>query len=225
MKKTINLLLAATLAASTPLSAEGPTVSQDDKQAILRTYKHWKSLGSGIGSDAIKSPFGRYLILKNEDTLLCLKLEKHLPSVQEGGEAARYSWVHVVAGKVEGSGTFVIDEDPASAAAQKGSYWIEIAGFKCQWSFGDWIYFDHKLPNMKLARTEFTELGEITKGKVKLWLSRKELESLDENEPELKLLERILADEQASAGPPATRLQSDSEGGDKPQTEGVGRSR
>jgi hypothetical protein len=225
MKKTIHLLLAATLAASASLSAEVLTVSQKDKESILRTYRHWKSLGSGIGSDAIKSPFGRYLLLKNEDTLLGLKLEKHLPSVQEGGEAARYSWVHIVAGKVEGSGTFVIDEDPGSAAAKGGSYWIEIAGFKCQWSFGDWVYFDQNLPNMEVARTGFTEQVEIAKGEVKLWLSRKELESLAENEPELKLLERILAIEQGGTGRPATRPESKPEGGDKPQPEAERHSR
>lgn len=225
MNKTIRLLLAASLAGSIPLSAEVVTASQKDKEAILRTYRHWKSLGSGIVSDAVKSPFGRYLILKNEDTLLCLKLDKHLPSVQKGGEAAKYSWVHIVAGKVAGSGTFVIDEDPRSAAAKNGAYWIEIAGFKCQWSFGDWVYLDHHLPDMEVARTEFTEQGEIAKGEVKLWLSRKELESLNENEPELKLLEEILTIEQAGNGKPATLPESKLDGGDKPQSEAEGHSR
>lgn len=173
------------------LSAEGHSASQEEKEAAIRSYKHWKSIGSGTGSNAVRSPFGRYLILKNEDTLLCLKLEKHLSSATDQGKAARYSWVQIVAGETKSRGTFVMDEDPESAAASSGSYWIELAGFRCEWSFGDWVYFDENLPQMKIARTEFTEEDEIAEQEVHLWLSRTAAKSFIEDDPTVRLLEGI----------------------------------
>jgi len=200
MKKINQLIFAAILVFSTCLNAGADQLSHEEKEALISSYKYWKSIGSGIGSNAVKSPFGRYLLLRNEDTLLCLKLDKHLPSVKEHGKAAKYSWVHLVAGKAEASGTFVIDEDASSAAASQGAYWIDIAGFKCEWSFGDWVYFDENLPSMKIAVTEFTEESEIEKEKVKRWLSRNELKSFSDDDPHVKLLERALKIEPDEGG-------------------------
>ncbi len=192
MKKTIYILVAAFFATITSISAETDSLSPEEKKALVDSYKYWKSIGSEIGSNAVKSPFGRYLVLSNEDNLLCLKLEKHLPSVKEHENAAKYSWVHLVGGIAKDSGTFVIDEDPDSDAADSGAYWIEIAGFRCEWSFGDWVYFDESLPSMKMALTEFTEEGEVDEAKIERWISRKQLASFIENDPQVKLLEKAL---------------------------------
>ena len=195
MKNINQLILAAVLVFSTCLNAAEDQLSQEEKEAIVSSYKYWKSIGSGIGSNAIKSPFGRYLILKNKDSLLCLKLEKHLPSVTKQGKAARYSWVHMVAGKKEDSGTFEIDEDGCPSP-----YLIELAEFKCEWSFGDWVYFDENLPEMKMAVTGLTDESELEELDIHKWFSKSELEAFGENDPLVELLEKALDTEQGGAG-------------------------
>lgn len=173
------------------------SLSKKDKEAVVNSYQFWKTMAMGMGPNAIQSPFGRYLILRNGETQLCLKLEKHLVSSEENLRASKYAWVQLVEGKIEDTGTFVISED-----GDTGSYWIEIAGFKCEWSLGDWVYFDEKLPVMNMALTDYTEVEELEKAEVSGWLSKKELEAIIVNDPQVQLLKKALKFEPAGTGQP-----------------------
>ena len=150
-------------------------LSNADKEKLFSAYSYWKSVGSGLGWNAVQSPFGRYLLLKNENSLLALKLEKHLPS-KGSGQAARYSWLLLVDGKLKESGSFDIDE-----VEGKGSAKIEIGGFNCEWSSGDWVYFDSKLPEMEIAKTEATEKDELNNLSTLMWWSQDKLKSYEED--------------------------------------------
>lgn len=172
-------------------------LSTKDKEALVSSYQYWKTIAMGMGPNAIQTPFGRYLILRNGESQLCLKLEKHLASSEEKLRASKYSWVLLAEGKIEDTGTFVISEDGAA-----GSYWIEIAGFKCEWSLGDWVYFDENLPDMDMAVTDYTELKELEKALVAGWLSKIELEAMIVNDPQVQVLRDALGVESAGTGRP-----------------------
>lgn len=158
------------------LIASAKEFSTTEKEELITAYSYWKEIGSGLGSGAIRSPFGRYLLLKNENTLLALKAEKHFRSADGNGQASNYSWILLVEGKKMDNGTFSIDEEKGSAFGT-----IELGGFCCKWSWGDWVYFDPKLPNMEMAVTEATEKNELTDESTSpLWWSHDKLQAYTE---------------------------------------------
>jgi hypothetical protein len=156
------------------VGAYNAIMKKHHKEQLVSIYILWKSMGTGLGENAIKSPFGRYLLLKNKSSILALKLEKHLPRKTSvgTGKASHYSWVLLIDGKQKKSGSFDIDEEKGEGSAR-----IKVGGFNCEWSFGDWIYFDPKLSNMKMAKTEATEKSELDELNSLVWWSRNQLRS------------------------------------------------
>ncbi len=152
-------------------------------------------MAMGIGSNAVQAPFGRYLILRNGESQLCLKLEKHFSSSEEEVRESKYTWVNLVEGSIEDTGTFVISED-----GETGSAWIEIAGFKCEWSLSDWVYFDETLPDMHMALTDFTEVEELQSAEVSGWLSKEMLEAMTADDAQIQLLKKTLKFEPSAGG-------------------------
>jgi|GEM_PF-3195576 len=134
-------------------------LSSSEKAVVLRFYKFWKQIGSG----AMMAPFGRSLALSAVKDCLFLKLEKHFSSSSDQVKASRFSWIHMTEEGVKDSGSFLISEDRNSEfnCPNSGFYWNELAGFRCQCSLGDWIYFEENFPEMKMARTDYTEDREL----------------------------------------------------------------
>ena len=69
------------------------SLSKEEKEAVVNSYKFWRTMAMGIGSNAVQAPFGRYLILRYGESQLCLKLEKHFSSSEEEVRESKYTWV------------------------------------------------------------------------------------------------------------------------------------
>ena len=154
---SISAIIASSVCAEEPLKLS----TQELQSGWLRSLR---SSTVGYGAGGVKSPFGRYLLLKNERSILALKLEKNFPLPDKSVPASDYSWILYrntnsfdhEPDKFEQvqEGTFTIDE-----RATKGI--IEVGGFRCSWSAGGWVYFTPEHPKLQMALTEATDKLEL----------------------------------------------------------------
>jgi hypothetical protein len=216
MKSIISVLI---LAFSAVAVGEDEGVTKQQKEDLVRAFVRYQSFFHGYGSNAVPSPFGRYLLVRKEDQILALKLEKHLPSkTKPHFSASTFSWILFKEKRAVESGKVTLDEPE-----KKGSDWIRINGFEIEWSSGDWIYLNDKI---EVSITEAIEPNEIFSGQELKWFKKTDIaKRTGWDTEETKLLQRALGLEQGGAGQPATRPVVEPEDGDKPQPVSEGRSR
>ena len=124
-------------------------------------------MATGLGSNAVKAPFGRILLITANEELLAIKITKH-----RGGKASDYQW-KLWSGETTKEGKGELDEAKSQLVVAQGS-------MKVTWSAGDWFYMKTDgSDNILMARTEFTEFDEVRGAIEKArWLSVKDLQEM-----------------------------------------------
>ncbi|WP_411825559.1 hypothetical protein [Luteolibacter sp. AS25] len=173
MKTSVVATILVTTIIATGFCVEEPL--QPSKSELQSGWlRSWRSSAVGYGTSGVRSPFGRYLLLKNERSILALKLEKNHPLPDKSSPSSDYSWI-----LYQNTNTF--DHEPDKfEEVQEGTFTtdersnkrtINVGGFRCKWSAGGWVYFPPEHPNLQMSVTEATEKDEL-KGFNVEWMSK-----------------------------------------------------
>lgn len=202
------LIPAVALVAIIKLSAAAPTPAKSarapqearappkPKDEAMRRY--YREMATGIGSNAIQAPFGRFLLIKSGPQCLALRLTEHVELLEARGVrgySSKYEWFlqpdgsmdfskpNVEKGKIEMS-------ERKSGNSPSGSPTLKAGSFPLlEWSSGDWVYFTRgatpvgghskgsalykREKALLMARTEWVRIGDVKlRGRRLNWLSK-----------------------------------------------------
>ena len=119
---------------------------------FIESYQQVKSFSVGYSHNAVRAPFGRFLLLRQGDELLAIKITRHKRhSKRDYIDGAFYEWIWMHDDQR--------DEGEGWLSQEQNNTWIKAHSFSVNWSTGDWFYFSQ--PDLEMARTEAVEKEEI----------------------------------------------------------------
>lgn len=157
------------------------------QQQMLRS---WREMVTGIGGNAVRAPFGRFLLIKNGSQCLALRITEHANS-----HAARYEWFLQTDGSMDFSKDNVQKRSGEVSDFKNETYQfasIRAGSFPpLEWSSGDWIYFTFggtpvgghqpgseqalREKNMRMASTEWVRIKDVNpQSSTLVWLSKEQ---------------------------------------------------
>lgn len=159
--------------------------------ALVNDMEMYRSLISGLSSNAVQAPFGRFILIRNKkDECLGIRILEHtrLQNIKVDGQTvrqylgAKFEWFLQTDGSFDftrknvKAGSQELVEDLISAHGSYGL--IEVGNFKLKWSLSDWIYFpDEDQEEIKMVRTEWVRIKDVDfKDSSLKWLSRDDLQ-------------------------------------------------
>lgn len=216
MKAIIGLATAALVGVYSPpgMAAPGAAISNQrkpdaKKMALHQTSKtpvplhYWREMATGIGANAVRAPFGRFLLIQYGPQCLALRITEHTNFRVVGHSevyTAQYEWFL----QTDGSRDFArsnVQHGTGEACEFKGdSYtaaYIRAGSFPVlEWSSSDWIYFTlaptpvggyppgseqaRREKEMRMATTEWVRIEDVKPRQAYLrWLSKTQTEKFD----------------------------------------------
>jgi len=190
--------VAAKPGAATAAPIKATKASQEARAAAWskdEQLRYYREMTTGIGSNAIQAPFGRFLLVRSELQCLALRITEHVNvhDSRSRGES-KYEWFLQADGSMDFSkanvqkGTGQVSE----SRARSGSFapTIKVGTFPTlEWSLSDWIYFGigatpvggHpkgsaeylREQNIRMASTEWVRIEDVKpKSEPVEWLSK-----------------------------------------------------
>ena len=166
-------------------------VEQDKK---LERFRLYRSLATGLGTNAVRAPFGRFLLVRMGQQCLALRVTEHVKSSRPtDGDVSIYEWFLQNDGSMDFSKANVQKGGGEIFDYKNGVYqsaYIAAGSFPVlEWSSSDWIYFqrgatpvggyapgskeDQRAKNMRMTFTEWVRIGDVkAQDKSLFWLSR-----------------------------------------------------
>lgn len=209
--KTLKFLVVASVVGFCSLSGlAAPKVQskKDLEKEIIALKKHLnekeqelhslRELSSGVSANAVRAPFGRFLLVKNGSGCLALRITEHsnfcvVNNTQQ--YTANYEWYLQTDGSLNFSKKNVQKGSGKVSEYVNGHYsagYIKVRSFpSLEWSLGDWIYFalgatpveGHAVgsveaireQSLRMASTEWVRIGDVdAQSKSVRWLSKQD---------------------------------------------------
>ena len=146
--------------------------------AFLNT--HYKSLTTGLSQNAVRAPFGRFVLIKRKDVKIAIKIIEHImPRSNQlyptpnfmGAQYVYYIWDNDNKKYTQSSGKVF---EPVKGVAD--NIYINFGDFRIEWSLSDWLYFPDEITLM--ASTEYVDINDVNfKNPQITWYSKKDLDN------------------------------------------------
>ena len=145
-----------------PLVADSPVQLRKKLKEQEELLKHYRSIATGVGEsgNALAAPFGRFLLVRNQEQLLAIQVVQHVPNWREWSKSkTKIRWfLQDQKSKKWRSGATELSEWRNGRST--GSDFIVAGNSRVEWSSGDWIYFSKEHP-FQMARTEWIAQEQI----------------------------------------------------------------
>ena len=142
--------------------------------------RHYKSITTGVGSNAIRAQFGRFTLIKRKDVKVALKITEHImPRLDQpyhesnfmGAQYVYYIWDNINKEYARSSSKVF---EPVEGAAD--NIYIDFGDFRIEWSRSDWLYLPDEITLM--AKTEYVYIDDVDFENPRIiWISKKDLEN------------------------------------------------
>ncbi len=146
----------------------------------------FKSLVSSLSKEAVKAPFGRFLLIKQGSQCLALRIVEHTQpqiTISDKGKfrdykGAKYEWYLQPDGSMDFSKDNVLKGNNELAETENYAFGkIEAGSFKLRWSLSDWIYFpEDEKSETEMALTEWVRVEDINpRDEILRWITKQKL--------------------------------------------------
>jgi len=151
---------------------------ENEIENLTNLNTHYKSFVTGLGNNAIRAPFGRFILIKRKDVKVALKIIEHImPRLNQlynapnfmGAQYVYYIWDSDNEKYSESSGKVF---EPVEGVAD--NIYINFADFRIEWSLSDWLYFSDDITMMAVTECVYIDDVDFENPRIK-WYSKKDL--------------------------------------------------